>query len=165
MPRRPLRPAAAAGRRGQELPQGRHEPARRRAPVVHSRAHHRPGLRAHLRCSGALRSGHPGRWRGPLPDRQCQHRPARHPRHHLDRRLRHRALRLVVEQQVLAARLAAFHRAGRQLRACARPFAGRRGAARAVAQSAHHRRAASPLTARSPGTSSAASRPSRSSST
>ena len=37
------------------------------------------------------------KWRRPLRHRRYQHRPARHPRHHLDRRLRHRALRLELE--------------------------------------------------------------------
>ena len=71
-----------------------------------------------------------------------QHRPARHSRHHFHRRLRHRAGRLVVEQQVFAARLAALFGAADQLRTGARSLAGRRGAARRLAQSARDRRAA-----------------------
>ncbi len=61
--------------------------------------------------------------RRPIPDRQPQHRPARHPRRHQHRRLRHRALRLELQQQVLPLRLAPLHRADDQLRARPRPLA------------------------------------------
>ena len=68
-----------------------------------------------------------------LPDLRHQHRPAGHPRHHLRRRLRHRALRLVVEQQIFAARRAALQRPGHQLRARTRPLARRRRSSRRLA--------------------------------
>ena len=99
-------------------------------PLFLARAAHRADLRADLHRRRPLRRGHIGPRRRHLPDRQRQHRPAGHPRHHLHRRLRHRALRLVVEQQIRSARLAARHLAGHQLRARARPLAGRRRAPR-----------------------------------
>ena len=71
-----------------------------------------------------------------------QHRPAGHSRHHLGRRLRHRALRLVVEQQILAAGRAARQRPGHQLRARARPLARRRRPPLRLAAAARHRRRA-----------------------
>ena len=72
----------------------------------------------------------------PLSDRRCEYRPAGDSGRHLHRRLRHRAGRLVVEQQVFAAGRAALLGAVGQLRAGAGAFAGGRGAARRIAQSA-----------------------------
>ena len=55
LPRRSLRPAAAARRRRQALPQGRPDARPRLAPALHSCAHHRAQLRAHLHLRRALR--------------------------------------------------------------------------------------------------------------
>ncbi len=50
-----------------------------------------------------------------LPDLRHQYRPPCHSRNHLGRRLRNCAFRLVIEQQIFAARSIARKRAGHQL--------------------------------------------------
>ena len=81
----------------------------------------------------------------PPGGRRRQRRPARDLRHHLDGRVRHRARRLELEQQVLAARRPALVGADDQLRALVRPVVrGRHHAGRvavARARSSTSRRA------------------------
>ena len=80
--------------------------------------------------------------RRPLSNFEHQRRPACHSRRHLDRRLRHRAGRLVFKRQIFPARIAALLCPGSSLRTRARPFAGRRRPPRRIAQSPRHRGAA-----------------------
>ena len=138
-PRRAVRAAAAAGRWRKILSQRRHhsDPASIGRSIC---------LRRSSRLSCALISiavvpfGEPGVV-GPgelplLPDRRRQYRPACDPWHHVDRRLRHRAGGMVLEQQVFPARLSALFGAAGQLRTGAGSVAGWRCAARRIAQSA-----------------------------
>ena len=112
-------------------------------------------------CGRAVRRGHdvlrPARPADPPGGRRRQRRPARDLRDHVDGRLRHRARRLELEQQVLAARRPALVGADDQLRAVVRPLVrGRHHAGRlavAAARSWTRRRATGSASFRS-GTSS-----------
>ena len=75
---------------------------------------------------------------------RCQRRHPRHLRDLLDERVRDRAGRVELEQQVFAARRAAIVGADDQLRAVVRPRAGQRPASRQLAVAHRDRRTARP---------------------
>ena len=90
--------------------QRRPDAAARRQAAVHCRARHRGHVRADLDFGDSFRrSTVELAATRPLQIARRQHRPAGDPRHHVGRRLRHRARRLVLEQQIFPARLAARH--------------------------------------------------------
>ena len=130
---RPVRSAAAAGRHHQAGDEGGHAAEGRRSDPLRARADHLSGHRVHgvrgravRRRDDLLRSA---RRAGPAAGRRRERRDPVGVRGHVDGRLRHRARRLELEQQVLAARRAPLVGADDQLRAVVRH--GARGGARA----------------------------------
>ena len=136
--------AAAVRRRHQAALQGGAAAEGRRRAAVHPRADHlRPPRR--LRRSRSCRSAPRRRCSGCSTSRcalrgdRRQRRRAGHLRDHVDGRLRHRAGRLELQQQVLAARRPALVGADDQLRAVLRPVARRGDHARRLAVAARDR--------------------------
>ena len=108
-------------------------PARGRSAAVRARADHLGDRRVRRVRGGAVRRRddalRPARRADAAAGGRRQRRGAGHLRHRVDERLRHRARRLELEQQVLAARRPALVGADDQLRAVLRPGARRRAAA------------------------------------
>ena len=143
-PRRPAGAAAAARRRHQADVQGgaaaaggRSAPLRAGADHLRDRRLRRLRRRPVRRRDDVLR---PARRAAAAAGRRRQRRGPGDLRDRVDERLRHRARRLELEQQVLAARRPALVGADDQLRAVVRPRARQRAAGRQLAVADRHRR-------------------------